>query len=56
MALGDFYGILEAIVGTPANDAQIFVLYTLSSVLGMFIIFFVFELFRTVSNMSKSRR
>ena len=56
MALGNFYEIMEGIVGSPVNDVQSFALYFLSSVLGMFIIFFVFELFRMVGNISQKRR
>ena len=55
MALSDFYSILEAIVGSPANDAQSFILYIFACGLGMSIILFVYGLFLLVGNMSQRR-
>ena len=45
MALGNFYEIMEAIIGTPVNDIQTTILYLLSAFLGMCIIIMVFGLF-----------
>lgn len=45
MALGNFYDIMIAIIGTPANDIQATILYFISAVLASSLIFMVFYLF-----------
>ena len=45
MALGNFYEIMEGIIGVPTNDVQSTILYLLSAFLGMCIILMVFSLF-----------
>lgn len=56
MALANFYEIMEAIIGTPINDYQIFLVFTMSAILGMFIILFVFQLFLIVANLMRIRQ
>ena len=56
MALANFYEIMEAIIGTPTNDYQIFLVFTMSAILGMFIILFVFQLFLMVANLMRIRQ
>ena len=56
MALGNFYEIMEAIVGSPINDYQAFILYTVSAILGLSIILFVFYLFYLVAGLFRVRQ
>lgn len=56
MTLSDFYSIMIEIVGVPTNDYEQFIIYTLSCILGMFIILFVFQLFMMVANLAKIRQ
>jgi len=56
MTLGNFYEIMEGIVGVAQNDYERFILYTLSALLGMFIILFVFQLFMLVTNLFKPKQ
>lgn len=56
MALGNFYEIMIGIIGNPINDYQAFVLYTVSAILGLSIILFVFYLFYLVARMFKVRQ
>lgn len=55
MPLGDFYAIMEAIIGTPTNDIQATILYFLSAVLAMSLIFMVFYLFGLAGKMLTPR-
>ena len=55
MALGNFYEIMEAIIGTPTNDVQSTILYLMSAFLGMAIILFVFKLFEIASTVIRPR-
>jgi hypothetical protein len=56
MTLTNFYDIMVAIIGTPTNDYESFILYTISAILGMFIILFVFQLFMLITNIFKPRQ
>ena len=56
MSLTNFYDIMEAIVGIATNDYERMLLYTISAVLGMFIILFVFQLFMLITNIFKPRQ
>ena len=56
MTLSDFYSIMVEIVGAPINDYERFIIYTLSCILGMFIILFVFQLFMIIGNLAKIRQ
>lgn len=56
MSLTNFYDIMEAIIGIATNDYERMLLYTISSILGMFIILFVFQLFMLITNIFKPRQ
>lgn len=56
MTLGNFYEIMVDIIGVPINDYERFLIYTCCVGLGMFIIFFVFQLFMMVANFAKIRQ
>lgn len=45
MSLGDFVGIMGAIIGTPTNDIESTILYFISALLGASIIYLVLFLF-----------
>lgn len=56
MALSNFYEIMVEIIGSPANDYEQFLVYTVSTILGLFIILFVFQLFMLVISIFKPTR
>ena len=56
MTLSDFYSIMVEIIGAPINDYERFLVYTMSAMLGMFIILFVFQLFMIIGNLAKIRQ
>lgn len=56
MTLGNFYEIMINIIGIPTNDYEQFVIFTLSAILGMTIILFVFYLFYLTVNLFRPKR
>lgn len=56
MTLANFNEIMINIIGAPTNDYEQFVIFTLSALLGMTIILFVFYLFYLVITLFKPKR
>lgn len=56
MTLGNFTAIMTEIIGTPSNDYESFIIYTFASMLGMFIILFVFQIFIIIADLIKIRQ
>lgn len=56
MALGNFYEIMEGIIGAAQTDYERAIIYTISAFFGIFIILFVFQLFIMIGNLANVRR
>ena len=56
MALGNFYEIMEGIIGVAQTDYERTLIFTISAFFGIFIILFVFQLFMMIANLAKIRR
>lgn len=55
MSLGNFYEIMESIIGPAQNDIQVTILYFISAILGMMFIFMVFHLFALAGRFLSAR-
>lgn len=55
MALGNFYAIMEGIIGAPQNDVESTILYFMSALLGISIILIVFKMFDIASGLIKPK-
>lgn len=56
MALGNFYEIMEGIIGVAQNDYERALIFTISTFFGIFIILFVFQLFIMIANLANIKR